>query len=154
MPEADHVGGRLLRPHGQRAAADEYTIGFPDNTIFAALDKKGVSNRYFFNDVPISAMWGAPRLANSGSIVEYYARCAAGTLPRVSYVDPNFAGSVGEGPGLSGDEHPHGDVRTGQAFMADVVHAFVESPQYKRGALLFREPSKVVQAHAASTPKR
>ncbi len=113
----------------------KYTTGFPDNTIFSALDKAGVSNRYFFNDVPVAALWGAKRLANSGPISEYYARCAAGTLPRVSYVDPNFAGSVGEGPGLSGDEHPHGDVRTGQAFMADVVHAFMESPQYKRGAL-------------------
>jgi phospholipase C len=109
--------------------------GFPDTTIFAALDKAGVSNRYFFNDVPVSALWGANRLKNSGSIAEYYARCATGTLPRVSYVDPNFAGSVGEGPGLSGDEHPHGDVRAGQAFMADVVHAFMESPQFKRGAL-------------------
>ena len=112
-----------------------YTTGFPDNTIFAALDKAGVSNRYFFNDVPVSALWGAGRLKNSGSIAEYYARCASGTLPRVSYVDPNFAGSVGEGPGLSGDEHPHGDVRAGQAFMADVVHAFMESPQFARGAL-------------------
>jgi phospholipase C len=44
-------------------------------------------------------------------------------------------GSEGEEPGLSGDEHPHGDVRTGQAFMADVVHAFMESPQFERGAL-------------------
>ena len=35
----------------------------------------------------------------------------------------------GEDQGTSGDEHPHGDVRTGQAFMADVVHAFMESPQ-------------------------
>jgi phospholipase C len=113
----------------------QYTTGFPDNTIFAALDKAGVSNRYFFNDVPVSALWGANRLKNSGSIAEYYARCASGTLPRVSYVDPNFAGSVGEGPGLSGDEHPHGDVRAGQAYMADVVHAFMESPQFKRGAL-------------------
>jgi phospholipase C len=113
----------------------QYTTGFPDNTIFAALDKAGVSNRYFFNDVPVSALWGARRLASSGSIAEYYARCASGTLPHVSYVDPNFAGSVGEGPGLSGDEHPHGDVRAGQAFMADVVHAFMESPQFKRGAL-------------------
>ncbi len=50
-------------------------------------------------------------------------------------MDPNFAGSVGEGPGLSADEHPHGDVRAGQAFMSDVVHAFLESPQWKRGAL-------------------
>jgi phospholipase C len=109
--------------------------GFPDTTIFAALEREGISNRYFFNDVPVSALWGAPGLARSGSIAEYYERCATGTLPHVSYVDPNFAGSAGEGPGLSGDEHPHGDVRTGQAFMADVVHAFLESPQFARGAL-------------------
>src|SRR4051795_893512 len=113
----------------------EYQTGFPDNTIFAALDAAGVSNRYFFNDVPVSALWGAPGLARSGSIAEYYSRCASGTLPSVSNVDPNFAGSAGEGPGLSGDEHPHGDVRAGQAFMADVAHAFMESPQFERGAL-------------------
>jgi phospholipase C len=109
--------------------------GFPDNTIFAALSKAGVSNRYFYNDLPISALWGAPGLARSGRVEEYYARCATGTLPNVSFVDPNFAGSVGEGPGLSADEHPHGDVRAGQAWMADVVHAFMESPQWERGAL-------------------
>src|SRR3954470_1045580 len=109
--------------------------GFPDTTIFAALKKKGVSSRYFFCDVPVSALWGAPGLARSGPVEEYYARCASGTLPAVSFVDPNFGGSVGEDPGISGDEHPHGDVRTGQAFMADVVHAFMESPQWKRGAL-------------------
>jgi phospholipase C len=113
----------------------QYTTGFPDTTIFAALDRAGVSSRYFFNDVPISALWGPARLAGSGPIAEYYARAASGTLPHVSYVDPNFGGSVGEEPGLSGDEHPHGDVRTGQAFMADVVHAFMESPQWERGAL-------------------
>jgi len=113
----------------------EHKIGFPDNTIMAALDKAGISNRYFFNDLPIAALWGVPGILRSGSVVEYFARAASGTLPRVSYVDPNFAASVGEGLGLSGDEHPHGDVRTGQAFMADVVHAFMESPQFKRGAL-------------------
>src|SRR3954449_2443853 len=114
---------------------DAYKTGFPDTTIFAALEAKGISNRYFYNDVPVSALWGAPGLARSSPVQEYYERCATGTLPSVSYVDPNFAGSVGEGPGLSGDEHPHGDVRTGQAFMADVVHAFMESPQFKTGAL-------------------
>jgi phospholipase C len=114
--------------------ADNKT-GFPDNTIFAALAAKGVSNRYFYNDVPVAALWGAPGVARSSPVQEYYERCATGTLPSVSYVDPNFAGSAGEGPGFSGDEHPHGDVRTGQAFMADVVHAFMESPQFKRGAL-------------------
>jgi phospholipase C len=109
--------------------------GFPDTTIFAALAAKGVSNRYFFSDVPVSALWGAPGLQRSGPVSEYYELAAAGQLPHVSFVDPNFGGSAGEGPGVSGDEHPHGDVRTGQAFMSDVVHAFMSSPQYERGAL-------------------
>ncbi|HEX2016850.1 MAG TPA: alkaline phosphatase family protein [Solirubrobacteraceae bacterium] len=109
--------------------------GFPDNTIFAALAAAGVSNRYFFSDVPVAALWGAPGLARSGRVDEYYQRCQAGTLPSVSFVDPNFGGSAGEGPGVSADEHPHGDVRAGQAFMSDVVHAFMESPQFARGAL-------------------
>ena len=134
----------------------QYQSGFPDTTIFAALERAGVSNRYFFNDVPVSALWGPPGLARSGPISEYYTRCQSGTLPHVSYVDPNFAGSVGEGPGLSGDEHPHGDVRTGQAFMADVVHAFMESPQWKRRAVhRVRRVGRVLRARApAARPRR
>jgi phospholipase C len=107
-------------------------LGFPDTTIFAALAAKGVSSRYFYTDIPVSALWGAPGIARSGQVQEYYERCASGTLPSLSFVDPAFNG---EEEGTSGDEHPHGDVRFGQAFMADVVHAFLESPQFKRGAL-------------------
>jgi len=106
--------------------------GFPDTTIFAAMAAKGLSARYFYDDLPVSAFWGATGLARSGRVEEYYERCAAGTLPALSFVDPAF---LNEGGGTSGDEHPHGDVRTGQAYMADVVHAFMESPQWKRGAL-------------------
>src|SRR4051812_28309598 len=113
----------------------QYQTGFPDTSIFAACDAAGISNRYFTSDVPVSALWGAPGLARTGQVGEYYARAASGTLPNVTFVDPPFAASVGEGPGLSADEHPHGDVRAGQAFMSDVVHAFMESPQWERGAL-------------------
>ena len=109
-----------------------YRTGFPDNTIFNQLEKSGLSARYFYNDIPVSALWGIPQLARSTLMPEYYSRAAAGTLPNLSFVDPSFAN---EGGGTSGDEHPHGDVRVGQAFMADVVHAFMQSPQFKRGAL-------------------
>jgi phospholipase C len=110
--------------------------GFPDTTIFAACDAKGVSNRYFFNDLPAAGLWGVPGLQRSSRVEEYYARAAAGTLPHVSFVDP-FFGGIGPAsvPGVRGDEHPHGDIRAGQAFMADVAHAFMESPQWQRGAL-------------------
>jgi phospholipase C len=107
-------------------------LGFPDSTIFAALSARGVTNRCFYTDIPTAALWGPPGVARSGQVQEYYERCASGTLPSVSFVDPAFNG---EEQGTSGDEHPHGDVRLGQAFMSDVVHAFLESPQFKRGAL-------------------
>jgi phospholipase C len=113
-----------------------YPTGFPDTTIFAALSANGVSNRYFFVDLPAAGLWGPPGLARSSRVEEYYARAESGTLPSVSFVDPFFGGL---GPasvsGTRGDEHPHGDIRTGQAFMSDVVHAFMESPQWRRGAL-------------------
>jgi phospholipase C len=106
--------------------------GFPDTTIFAALKARNVDSRYFFNDLPVSALWGAKGLQRSGHVEEYYQRCSQGTLPPLSFVDPSF---VNESGGTSGDEHPHGDIRAGQAFMSDVVHAFMESPQWKRGAI-------------------
>jgi phospholipase C len=107
-------------------------MGFPDTTIFAALSRAGISNRYFYTDIPVSALWGQPGLARSSQVQTFYEQAAAGKLPALSFVDPAFNG---EDQGTSGDEHPHGDVRVGQAFIADVVHAFLESPQYKRGAL-------------------
>jgi phospholipase C len=106
--------------------------GFPDTTIFAALKKKGIDGRYYFIDEPAAALWGPPGVARSAHVEEYYARCAAGTLAPLSFVDPSFAN---EGGGTSGDEHPHGDIRAGQAYMSDVVHAFMESPQWKRGVI-------------------
>ncbi|MCW2968025.1 MAG: Phospholipase [Solirubrobacteraceae bacterium] len=114
----------------------EDTTGFPwETTIWHALERKGVSHQYFYVDVPVAALWGAPGVEIASPVADFYTQCAAGTLPHVSFVDPYFAGSEGEGPGASGDEHPHGDVRMGQAYMADVVHAFMESPQFKSGAL-------------------
>ena len=37
--------------------------------------------------------------------------------------------------GAGASDHPHSDVRLGQAFISDITHAFIEGPQYKRGAL-------------------
>ena len=110
--------------------------GFPDTTIFASLTARGISNRYFFNDLPAAGLWGIPGLERSSRVEEYYARAAAGTLPQVSFVDPFFGGvSPASVNGVRGDEHPHGDIRAGQAFMSDVVHAFMESPQWKSGVI-------------------
>ena len=102
-------------------------------SIFDRAISKGLSARYYYSDVPFSATFGPRATAWTHPISEYYSDCAAGTLPNITFVDPAFGREFADG--LSTDEHPLGDVRLGQAFMADVVNAFIRSPNYRRGAL-------------------
>jgi phospholipase C len=110
------------------------TAGNQWETIFDRALGKGLSARYYNSDMPFSAVWGPRAVPWTNPITRFYVDCAAGTLPNVSIVDPPFRDGGGF-DGMSADEHPLGDVRLGQAFMADVVRAFVQSPNYERGAL-------------------
>ena len=76
------------------------------------------------SDLPFAARLGPRGGAWINPISRYYEDCFTGKLPNIAIVDPPFRDGGG-GDGLSADEHPLGDVRLGQAFMADVVHAFV-----------------------------
>ena len=101
----------------------------------ARSDNRAASTaRYYNSDLPFSAVWGPRGATWTRPVADYYADCAAGTLPNITFVDPPFRDGGG-GDGVSADEHPLGDVRLGQAFMSDVVHAFIESPNWERGAL-------------------
>ncbi|HEX8084953.1 MAG TPA: alkaline phosphatase family protein [Solirubrobacteraceae bacterium] len=110
------------------------TLGYQWDTIFDLAIRKGVSAKYFNSDLPFAALYGSRGIGWTEKIENYYARAAAGQLPNISFVDPPFRDGGG-GNGVSADDHPHGDIRLGQAFMSDVVHAFMESPQWERGAL-------------------
>src|SRR3954451_22246931 len=103
-------------------------------TIFDRALDRGLSARYYNSDLPFSAVWGPRGAAWTNPIARYYDDCFTGNLPNIAIVDPPFKDGGG-GDGLSADEHPLGDVRLGQAFMADVVGAFTHSKNYKRGAL-------------------
>jgi phospholipase C len=111
----------------------EPPLGNTWETIFDRALAKSVSARYYYSDLPFSATFGPRASAWSHSISDYYADCAAGTLPNIAFVDPAFGKEAVDG--LSTDEHPLGDVRLGQAFMGDIVNAFIRSPNYRRGAL-------------------
>jgi phospholipase C len=103
-------------------------------TIFDRALSKGLSATYFNSDLPFSALYGQRGISWTQPVSLYYQRAAEGSLANINFVDPAFRDGGG-GDGISGDEHPHGDVRIGQAFMSDVVHAFIDSPQFKRGAM-------------------
>jgi phospholipase C len=103
-------------------------------TIWDRLIAQGLSVTYYYSDLPFIGIFGSRYLPIIKPVGEFYADAAAGRLPNLAFVDPMFLDGGG-GNGLSGDEHPHGDIRIGQAFMSDVVHAFISSPQFRRGAM-------------------
>jgi phospholipase C len=110
------------------------TLGNQWETIFDRALASGLSARYYNSDLPFSAVWGPRAVPWTHKLERFYADCATGTLPNISIVDPPFRDGGG-GDGNSADEHPHGDIRLGQAWMSDVIHAFMASPNYRRGAL-------------------
>jgi phospholipase C len=103
-------------------------------TIWDRMLAKGLSVTYYYSDLPFIGIFGPRYLPIIKPVAEFYADAAAGRLPNLAFVDPMFLDGGG-GNGLSGDEHPHGDIRIGQAFMSDIVHAFISSPQFRRAAM-------------------
>ena len=57
---------------------------------------------------------------------------AAGTLPSVSWIDPNFSDF-----GFTGnDDHPPSDLKHGQELVFDIIHAVTTSPQWNKTMLV------------------
>jgi phospholipase C len=102
-------------------------------TIWDRLADAGVPARYYFSDVPFLALWGLKYRSISHSFATFLEDCANGTLPAVSFVEPRF---IDEESGTSGDDHPHADIRNGQAFLNTVYTAVTRGPRWKRTLLV------------------
>jgi phospholipase C len=103
------------------------SVGFEWTTIWDRLAEAGVPAGYYFVDLPVTALWG-PRLAPySHHIERFFADCAAGTLPNVTFVDPGFTTD------MRTDDHPHGDMRAGQRYVFNIFKAFATSPVWNQG---------------------
>lgn len=102
-------------------------------TIWDRLADAGLRGRYYFNDVPFTALWGTKYLGISQPYATFLTDCALGNLPEVSFVDPRF---LDEGSGTSADDHPHADIRAGQFFLNEVYQAVTRGPAWERTLLV------------------
>jgi phospholipase C len=102
-------------------------------TIWDALAVAGVSHKYYFSNVPFLALWGPKYLGISALFADFLADAAAGTLPAVSFVDPRF--TILD-DGLGNDDHPHADLRAGEAFVGQVYRALTSGPAWKNTVLI------------------
>ncbi len=102
-------------------------------TIWDSLAAAGLTGRYYFGDVPFTALWGTRYLSISRPFDEFLLDAAAGQLPQVSFIDPRFED---ENSGTSQDDHPHADIRAGEAFLNQVYTALTSSPNWANTLLV------------------
>jgi phospholipase C len=102
-------------------------------TIWDRLAAANISRRYYYTDVPFLALYGSKYLDIAAPVAQFTVDCATGNLPAVSFLDPKF---LDEGTGSSADDHPHADIRAGQAFLNGIYRSVTTSPAWARTALV------------------
>jgi phospholipase C len=102
-------------------------------TIWDRLADHSRSAKYYFSDIPFTALWGLKYLHLTHHVSEFFDDCAAGTLPNVAMVDPRFLLAA---QGLSGDDHPHAHIWNGQGFLSQIYQAVINSPNWPNTVLV------------------
>jgi phospholipase C len=128
----------------------------PNGTIFDHLHAHGISWCDYFTDVPYTAV--IPSIVekypgNLATLDDFFRDCARGTLPSVSFVDPevgavslvgkmlaslpvvgSILGALGT---LGGDEEAPQDMFYGEVWAHRVVEAVLSSPTWLRTLLIY-----------------
>jgi len=128
----------------------------PNGTIFDRLNAYGISWRNYFTDLPQTAI--IPSViekypANITPIAQFFADCATGGLPSVSFVDPEFGAlsDIGEPlsqvPGIGalgvkltetgGDQESPQNMDYGEYWAHQVLDAVLHSPAWPRTLLIY-----------------
>jgi phospholipase C len=128
----------------------------PNGTIFDRLHAYGISWKNYFTDLPQTGI--IPSIiekypANLASYAQFLADCRTGSLPSVSFVDPEFGvlSDIGSPlaalPGMEliagklettgGDEESPQDMSYGEYWAYQTVKAVLESPAWARTLLIY-----------------
>jgi phospholipase C len=102
-------------------------------TIWDRLAQAGLTGTYYYSDVPFLGLWGNKYAAIMQPFSQFLAAASSGTLPAVAFVDPRFED---ESSGTSNDDHPHADVRNGEAFLSQIYDAVRTSPNWSSTVLV------------------
>jgi phospholipase C len=100
--------------------------------IWDRLATKGLSGGYYYSSEPMTGLFASRKYdAISHRYERFTADAAAGRLPNVTFLDPEY-GTIPEFTGTSNDDHPHGSVKVGDAFIGEVYDTLRRSPQWER----------------------
>jgi phospholipase C len=123
---------RIFQLCGQTDRLDDSVSVCTYKTIFDACAIAGVSSRYYYSNAPFLALFPLDALFFGHPFSTFLSDCAKGSLPAVSFVDPNFTLLLNTG----NDNHPASDIRNGDAFLAQVYNAVATSPEWSSTVLV------------------
>lgn len=106
--------------------------GFQGRTIFEMLPGH-VSWKFYSHDIASLRFFSnfrIRRVPNIDKITKFFNDARAGTLPNVSFIDPDFGIAVFAGP--PNDDHPPHDMRHCQNLISEVYNALLESPNWSK----------------------
>ena len=103
-----------------------FAVGGP-TTLWDRLHDKKLSGKNYYAGL-VAWYFGAfpGRLLSrnpTARMSEFFDDCKKGTLPALSIIDPDY---------LTSDDHPSHNIQLGQAFIATVLSALFQSPQWSR----------------------
>jgi phospholipase C len=124
---------RIYLHSGATDRLDDSTDTSSLPTIWDNFSAANVGCNYYYHDVPFTALYGTRYLGISHLFSDFLSNAAAGTLPPFCMVDPAFAG---ESEGISADDHPHADIRNGEAFLSQVYNALQAGPNWSRTLMI------------------
>jgi phospholipase C len=104
----------------------------PNGTIFERLNAHGITWCNYYNDLP-AAVGVIPTVAvkNEHRVAKtsrFITDAAAGKLPSISFVDPNFS--------IQSEEDPQ-DIRQGERFAAAIINAAMHGPAWSKTLLIW-----------------
>ena len=114
---------------------DTFPLELPPNgIIFETLNKYGITWKDYYSTLPTIGVYlpyleaSNPVSKGIAKIDEFYADAAAGNLPSVSLVEPNYDESSEEDPQ---------DIQFGDQFMGQIVNAVMSSPNWAKTMLIW-----------------
>jgi len=116
---------------GNKTNAFPTTDGWQWQNIIEKLAAAGVTGGEYYGDFPMFLLFGSRMAPYLHRIDNYFEDAAAGRLPQVTFVTPNFVGEE-----TRTDDHPHGDPRAAQRFVRDAFAAFTRSPHWHNGLFI------------------
>ena len=135
------------RAYSLAGTSDSKKHNFTSKELLAG---KGFEGKIIFEFLPPSVSWKAyshdiaslrffkkfrvKLVPQIDKITKFFADAKAGTLPNVSWIDPDFGIAVFPGP--PNDDHPPHDMRHCQNLVSDVYNALLASPNWEKTLLI------------------